>query len=160
MTYQEKLTAIRQQMQAHGIAAYIIPSADPHMSEYVPDRYKCLHFACGFTGSAGTIVITADFAGLWTDFRYFVQANEQLNDTGYELVKLKVQHAPEYIQWLYDTLDTNAVVACDDKLLSVLLGEFLSKELADKNISLQSYDFLDAVWADRPALPPYSSVFN
>jgi Xaa-Pro aminopeptidase len=153
MTHIEKLNAIRQQMKDNGVSAYIIPSADPHISEYLPDFYKCLYFASGFTGSAGTLVITQDFAGLWTDFRYFVQAGEQLENTGYELVKLKVQHAPEYISWLHEVLDDNAVVAFNDKLLSVLLGELLEKQLADKQIIFKSYDFLDPIWADRPALP-------
>ena len=100
MTYHEKLAAIRENMTSAGVDAYIIPSSDPHMSEYVPDRYKCIQFASGFTGSAGTLVITQEFAGLWVDFRYFVQAEQQLQGTGYALVKLKVQHTPEYISWL------------------------------------------------------------
>ncbi|MBS7563889.1 aminopeptidase P family protein [Mucilaginibacter sp. Bleaf8] len=153
MTYKEKLEAIRAQMKAHGVDAYIIPSADPHISEYVPDHYKCLHFASGFTGSAGTLVITHDFAGLWTDARYFVQAAEQLQDTGYELMKLKVQHTPEYIDWLHEVMADNAVIACDDRMLSVMLGELLEKQLADKNIQLKSYDFLNDIWANRPPLP-------
>ncbi|RKR80807.1 Xaa-Pro aminopeptidase [Mucilaginibacter gracilis] len=153
MTYKQKLAAIRQQMKDKGISAYIIPSADPHISEYLPDFYKCLHFASGFTGSAGTLVITLEFAGLWTDFRYFVQAGEQLQDTGYELVKLKVQHAPEYIAWLAEVLDDQAVVAFNDRLLSVLLGELLEKELADKQIVFKSDDLLDPIWDHRPALP-------
>ncbi|MCJ8209722.1 aminopeptidase P family protein [Mucilaginibacter sp. RS28] len=153
MTYKEKLAAIRAQMKENGVDAYIIPSADPHISEYVPEHYKCLRFASGFTGSAGTILITHEFAGLWADFRYFVQATEQLEGTGYELVKLKVQHAPEYISWLHQTLPDGAVVACDQNLLSVLLGELITKELADKNISLKHFDFLSSIWENRPALP-------
>ena len=93
MTTKEKIAAIREQMKENGVDAYIIPSADPHISEYLPDHYKCIQFASGFTGSAGTLVITQDFAGLWTDFRYFTQANEQLHNSGFELVKLKIQHA-------------------------------------------------------------------
>lgn len=153
MTYKEKLASIRGQMQANKVNAYIITSADPHMSEYVPDHYKCLYFASGFTGSAGTLVITQDFAGLWTDFRYFVQANEQLADSGFELVKLKVQHAPEYIDWLHQTLPDGATVAFDDKLLSVLLGNLLQSKLSDKNIDFKSFDFLNAIWDGRPSLP-------
>ena len=153
MTHTEKLSAIRQQMKDNGVSAYIIPSADPHISEYLPDHYKCLHFASGFTGSAGTLVITPDFAGLWTDFRYFVQAAEQLQNSGYELVKLKVQHTPEYINWLHDVLDDGAVIAFNDRLLSVLLGELLEKQMLDKHIVFKNYDFLDPIWENRPALP-------
>ncbi|WP_461450365.1 aminopeptidase P family protein [Mucilaginibacter sp.] len=153
MTTKEKITSIREQMTQNGVSAYIIPSSDPHISEYLPDHYKCIQFASGFTGSAGTLVITQDFAGLWTDFRYFVQADEQLQDSGFELVKLKVQHAPEYIAWLHETLADNAVVAFNDRLLSVFLGQLLQNQLADKHIEFKSYDFLDPIWAGRPELP-------
>lgn len=153
MTYPEKLSEIRKQMQADNIQAYIIPSADPHISEYLPDHYKCIPFASGFTGSAGTLVITADFAGLWTDFRYFEQATEQLAGSGFELVKQKVQHAPEYIQWLTERLDSGAVVASNEKLLSLLLGDLLTQQLSVKNISLANKDYLSPIWENRPELP-------
>src|SRR5690606_29951097 len=100
MSHRERLSAIRRLMKEQGIDAYIIPSSDPHISEYLPERYKCIAWVSGFTGSAGTLVITADFAGLWTDARYFVQAGEQLQGTGFELVKLKTQGKAEYATWL------------------------------------------------------------
>jgi Xaa-Pro aminopeptidase len=153
MTYQEKLSEIRKQMKADQVSAYIIPSADPHISEYLPKHYKCIPFTSGFTGSAGTLVITADFAGLWTDFRYFEQAPEQLAGSGFELVKQKVQHAPEYIQWLIGKLDKGAVVATDEKLLSVLLGDTITQAFTAKGIQLQSKDYLSPIWENRPALP-------
>jgi Xaa-Pro aminopeptidase len=153
MTHKEKLSAIRQQMKINDVAAYIIPSSDPHINQHLPDYYKCVYFLSGFTGSAATLVITQDFAGLWTDFRYFEQASVQLENSGYDLVKLKVQNDPEYIQWLYDVLDDHAVVGFNDRLLSVLSGELLAKQLVDKQIEFKSFDFLDSIWADRPALP-------
>jgi Xaa-Pro aminopeptidase len=153
MTYQEKLTAIRQQMKADDVQAYIIPSADPHMSEYLPKHYKCIPFTSGFLGSAGTLVITADFAGLWTDGRYFEQAAEQLEGSGFELVKQKVQHAPEYIQWLGETLPKGATVASDEKSLSILLGDLLNQTLAVKGISIVHKDYLNPIWEGRPELP-------
>jgi Xaa-Pro aminopeptidase len=153
MTYKEKLSEIRKQMKADDVHAYIIPSADPHISEYLPKHYKCIPFASGFRGSAGTLVITHEFAGLWTDFRYFEQAAEQLEGSGFELVKQKVQHAPEYIQWLGEKLPKGAVVASDEKLVSVLLGEMLTVRLAAKGISLVDRDYLSPIWEDRPALP-------
>src|SRR4051812_14625198 len=136
MTYSEKLSEIRNQMKTDNVQAYIIPSADPHISEYLPDHYKCIPFASGFSGSAGTLVITDDFAGLWTDFRYFEQATEELENSGFELVKQKVQHAPEYIQWLTERLEKGATVASNEKLLSVLLGDLLTQQLSIKGISL------------------------
>ncbi|WP_449436031.1 aminopeptidase P family N-terminal domain-containing protein [Pedobacter steynii] len=153
MTYPEKLSEIRKQMQADNVQAYIIPSADPHISEYLPNHYKCIPFASGFTGSAGTLVITADFAGLWTDFRYFEQAAEQLENSGFELVKQKVQHAPEYIQWLIEKFDNGAVVASNEKLLSLLLGDLLTQQFSAKNIDLVSKDYLSSIWENRPELP-------
>lgn len=154
MSYTERLAGIRQQMREQGVSAYIIPSADPHISEYLPDRYKCIYFASGFTGSAGTLVITHDFAGLWTDARYFVQAKEQLAGSGFELVKLQAQQAPEYIGWLADRLNKGEVVAYDAKLISVSLAQLLEQQLAPLGIALATdRDYLDPIWQDRPELP-------
>ncbi|RYG18781.1 MAG: aminopeptidase P family protein [Chitinophagaceae bacterium] len=153
MTYIEKLAAIRQQMKKDGVSAYIIPSADPHMSEYLPSHYKCIPFVTGFTGSVSTVVITADFAGLWADARYFEQAEEQLVGSGFALVKLKVQHSPEYIQWLNEVLPEGATVAFDEQLVSVVLGELFHKQLAFKKINFQHRDYLSSIYEGRPALP-------
>lgn len=140
-------------MAESGIDAYIIPSSDPHISEYVPERYKSIQFLSGFTGSAGTLVITADFAGLWTDFRYFEQATSQLEGSGFDLVKLKIQHTPEYIQWLDANLLTAAKIAFDFKVVSVLLGEEIMSSLSAKGITFENIDLLEQVWPNRPALP-------
>ncbi|TCC90343.1 aminopeptidase P family protein [Pedobacter frigiditerrae] len=153
MTNPEKLNAIREQMKADGVAAYIIPSADPHISEYLPSHYKCIPFVTGFTGSVSTVVITQDFAGLWADARYFEQAEEQLEGSGFELVKLKVQHSPEYIQWLSETLTPGATIAFDEKLVSVALGELLHKQLAYQRTQFKHKDYLSPIWENRPALP-------
>lgn len=153
MTYLEKLSAIRQQMKADGVAAYIIPSADPHISEYLPDHYKCIKFTTGFKGSVSTVVITPNFAGLWTDFRYFEQATDELKGSGFELVKLKVQHAPEYIAWLGETLAKGSTIAFDEKLVSVVLGELLHQQLAFKAIHFTNKDYLNPIWKNRPSLP-------
>lgn len=157
MTYQEKLSEIRNQMKADGVAAYIIPSADPHISEYLPEHYACIPFVSGFTGSAGTLVITADFAGLWTDFRYFEQAAEQLSGSGFELVKQKVQHAPEYIQWLKSTLPAGAIITADERLLSVLLGELISSEVEQAELQFSHRDYISPIWVNRPELPAAAS---
>jgi Xaa-Pro aminopeptidase len=157
MTYKEKLSEIRRQMKADQVDAYIIPSADPHISEYLPKHYKCIPFASGFRGSAGTLVITHDFAGLWTDFRYFEQAAEQLEGSGYELVKQKIQHAPEYIQWLVQKLPEGAIVASNERLLSIMLGDLLTEKLALKGITLADKDYLAPIWENRPELPSASA---
>lgn len=154
MTYQDKLAGIRKQMKDDQVEAYIIPSADPHISEYVPDRYRCIAFTSGFTGSAGTLVITHDFAGLWTDARYFVQAEDQLRGSGFELVKLIAQGTPEYIGWLAEHLRQGSTVAFDANLISVQLAQTLEMELSVAGISLSSdKDYLSSLWEDRPELP-------
>ena len=153
MTFKEKLSAIREQMKTDGVHAYVIPSADPHLSEYLPDHYKCISFATGFKGSVSTVVITEQFAGLWADSRYFEQAEEQLQDSGYQLVKLKAQHTPEYITWLAETLPESAVIAFDEKMVSVALGELFQRQLAYKNIQFQHQDYLHPIWKNRPPLP-------
>lgn len=154
MTHIEKLAAIRSLMKERGIDAYIIPSSDPHISEYLPEYYKCIAWTSGFTGSAGTLVITQDFAGLWTDSRYFVQANEQLAGTGFELVKLKVQHAAEYVTWIASQFDGNATVAFDGNLASLAVANAVNSSLKPLNFTIDGHaDLLDPIWNNRPELP-------
>lgn len=154
MTPFDRLTLLREKMKEQNIDAYIIASADPHMSEYLPDRYKNMEWLSGFTGSAGTLAITADFAGLWTDSRYFVQAEDQLKDTGFELVKLKNQGAPEYIDWLGQHLSKGSSIGFDGKLMSISIANQAIEAMKGKNIQVNSaIDLIDEIWSDRPSLP-------
>ncbi|RKF39736.1 Xaa-Pro aminopeptidase [Sphingobacterium siyangense] len=154
MKHIEKLAAIREAMKVQGIDGYIIPSSDPHISEYLPERYKCIAWASGFTGSAGTLAITQDFAGLWTDSRYFVQAVEQLAGTGFELVKLKVQGAAEYADWLGEQLGAGAKVAFDGNLASLLVAQSVQHTLEPLEIKVDGHvDLLSSLWEGRPELP-------
>lgn len=141
-------------MKEQGIDAYIIPSSDPHISEYLPERYKCIAWTSGFTGSAGTLMITQDFAGLWTDGRYFVQAAEQLAGTGFELVKLKVQAAAEYVDWLEQKFSAGAKVAFDGNLASLLVAQAVKSVLEPRGMVVDGHvDLLSAIWEGRPELP-------
>ncbi|MGJ1195259.1 aminopeptidase P family protein [Sphingobacterium spiritivorum] len=154
MNHLEKLAAIRGLMKEQGIDGYIIPSSDPHISEYLPERYKCIAWASGFTGSAGTLAITQDFAGLWTDSRYFVQANEQLAGTGFELVKLKVQGSAEYADWMAEKLPAAATVAFDGNLASLQVAQAVQQTLEPLGIRVNGQaDLLSPLWTDRPSLP-------
>lgn len=154
MKISEKLARLRKLMQDKNIDAYIIPSSDPHISEYLPDRFKAILWTSGFSGSAGTLVITQNFAGLWTDFRYFVQANAQLKDTGFELVPLKAQNSPEYIDWLSNTLPEGSTISFDGKLASQFLANYIEKELAPIGYHVKGdLDLLEEIWENRPALP-------
>ncbi len=119
MTTNEKITRVREEMSVAGMDAYIIPITDPHQGEYMPERHRVIAWLTGFTGSAGTVVITNDFAGLWTDSRYFIQAEQQLKDSPVSLVKLKIPHTPEYIEWIAETLPGNSRVGVDANVISV-----------------------------------------
>ncbi len=150
----ENIAAMRKLMAERGIAAYIIPATDPHMSEYLPDHWRALFWASGFTGSAGTLVFTADFAGVWTDGRYFLQAEQQLAGSGIELVKLKMQHTPEFIEWLAETLPSGATVGVDGSLISRLWYKMLEDGITPYGLKLDPQaDLISPVWENRKPLP-------
>lgn len=154
MTYQEKIAALRSEMSRQQIDAYLIPSSDPHISEYLPERYKVIAWLSGFTGSAGTLLITADFAGLWTDSRYFVQANEQLEQSGVSLMKLVAQNAPEYAGWMAENMSEGSVLAFDGKLLSAQLAHIVNDTVAVAGIRVRGdIDLFEKIWPGRPTLP-------
>src|SRR5690554_1706696 len=158
MTPSGKLSALRERMENENIDAYIITMADPHISEYPPDRYKNIEWISNFTGSAGTLVITADFAGLWTDSRYFVQATDQLKDSGFQLVKLKSQGAAEYTTWLFGSLSSGNTLAFDGKLASISVAKQLICTLKPKGINIRTdIDLIETIWPDRPLLPKGSA---
>lgn len=154
MKHLEKLAAIRELMAKNSIDAYIVPSSDPHISEYLPEHYRCISWISGFTGSAGTLMITKDFAGLWTDSRYFVQANQQLEGSGFELVKLKVQHAPEFATWLAERFTAGQTVAFDGNLASLMVANSVKSLLEPLGVKVNGHvDLLGPIWENRPSLP-------
>jgi Xaa-Pro aminopeptidase len=149
-----KLAALRQTMQQYGIAACLIPSADPHLSEYLPEHWQARAWLCGFTGSAGTLVVTADHAGLWTDSRYFAQATQQLAGTGVELMKQRVAHAPEHIEWLQQHLQPGQTLAVAGDSVSLATARQLERHLEGAGAKLRvDLDLPGLIWPDRPALP-------
>ncbi|MDX9902792.1 MAG: aminopeptidase P family protein [Bacteroidales bacterium] len=152
--HRSRLAAVRALMKKRGIDALIVPSADPHLGEYVPDHWRVIRWLTGFTGSAGTVVITSRFAGLWTDSRYFIQAAGQLRETGFELVRLKIPHTPEYIDWLAEKMKGGSLVSVDGRLVSASIASLLRGRLKEQGIrlSLRS-DLITPVWHDRPPLP-------
>jgi Xaa-Pro aminopeptidase len=154
ITTQDKLQALRQAMKAAGIDAYIIPSQDPHQSEYVADHWQARRWLTGFDGSAGTAVVTQQEAGVWTDSRYFIQAEEQLKDSGFELKKLVVPHTAEHLDWLKDHLPKGATVGCSGQLHTVENIRRMQGTLQKSGLKL-SYDkdLIDQIWTDRPPLP-------
>ena len=141
-------------MQAEGWSAIVVSGTDPHSSEYLPARWQARKFVSGFTGSYGTVVVTATHAGLWTDSRYFIQATAQLEGTGIELHKLRVPEAVDYPEWLADTLDEGGTVCVDGLCMPLATVEHMQVLFAPKGIKVVSRpDYIDVLWNDRPALP-------
>jgi Xaa-Pro aminopeptidase len=154
MTTNQKIQALRQAMRREGITAYLVPSSDPHQSEYVADHWKCREWLSGFTGSAGILVVTEDHAGLWTDSRYFLQAEKELADTCVTLQKQVVPHAPEHVNWLADNLAPGSTVGLDGRLFSLGQVRHLAKHFYQKNIEIRAdLDLVAPIWTDRPAMP-------
>ena len=150
----DRLAALRAVMQQHGVAAVLVPSADPHLSEYLPDHWQARAWLSGFTGSAGTLIVTADHAGLWTDSRYFSQAEQQLAGTGIALMKLQVPHAAEHLGWLQKHLHEGDVLAIAGDSVAVNTQRQIEKKLKESGASLRTdLDLPGAIWSDRPALP-------
>lgn len=150
----ERIAALREAMQQHKIDAYIIPTSDPHMSEYPADCWKYRVWISGFTGSCGTIVITADKAGLWTDSRYFLQASTQLEGTGIDLYKMMLPETPTIPQFLLQELKAGQTVGLNGETYSISDTRTLEKALGEKGIRLDSdASLINPIWKDRPAIP-------
>lgn len=159
MIITERIENLRQLMKAHDIAAYIIPSSDAHLSEYVSDHYKSREWISGFTGSAGTVVITLTDAGLWTDGRYYIQAENQINGTGIQLFRMMDPGVLSYPEWLNQILADGDCIGFDGHVFSVEMVRSLEKVLAKKRISYNmDHDLIGELWSKRPALPS-SPVF-
>ncbi|MBV7539192.1 aminopeptidase P family protein [Duganella sp. sic0402] len=150
----ERLALLRAAMRQHHIDALMIPSADPHLSEYLPERWQGREWASGFTGSVGTFVITPEFAGLWTDARYWTQAEQQLLETGIQLMKLPSGASVQYIDWLASHLKSGQTLAVDGAVLGLAIARMLQSALDAADVKLRTdFDLLQQVWQDRPALP-------
>ena len=150
----QKLNDLRTAMVQHGLDAWIIPSADAHSSEYVARHWEGRAWISGFTGSAGTIVITRDKAALWTDGRYFIQAAEQLADSAITLMKDGQPGVPSMADWLAEVVPESGCVGFDGATMSLAGIRTLQGKLADQAITLEgSHDLLNDIWHDRPPLP-------
>ncbi len=153
MSKKPKLNKVRGVMAKNRLDAYIVPNTDAHQSEYIADHCKALTWLSSFTGSAGNLVITKKFAGLWTDSRYFLQAEAQLENNDFELVKLKTPHVPEYVDWLIENMKVGAQVGLDENLFSVQLIREMKKAFARKKIKIVHLDLISQIWKDRPSMP-------
>ena len=150
----QRIAVLREAMKQHKIDAYIIPTSDPHMSEYPADCWKYREWISGFTGSAGTVIITADKAGLWTDSRYFLQASTQLEGTGIELFKMMLPETPTIPEFLTHELKEGQTVGLNGETYSLADARSLEKALAEKEIKLNTNaSLIDPIWKERPAIP-------
>ncbi len=154
MTIIERITALREVLKLNGLKAFIVPSTDPHMSEYVAPHWETRQWISGFTGSAGTVVITENEAGLWTDSRYFLQANEQLQGTGIDLYKEKLPETPTIAEFLQARLSKGDIVGIDGQVFSFATAKAMGQELGEKGIELKSVaDPFENIWDNRPPIP-------
>lgn len=143
-----ELIALREKMKACGFDAYMIPTSDFHQSEYVHDHFKCREFISGFTGSAGTLIVTIDEACLWTDGRYFLQAAAQLQDSGIKLMKMGVEGVPTILEYLEDVLGNDGLLAFDGRVCT-------TKDIPeDKFNMVTECDLVGEIWTDRPVIEP------
>ena len=150
---QERLKALRAEMEKRGITVYVVPTADFHESEYVGDHFKARKFITGFTGSAGTAVITAEEAGLWTDGRYFVQAENQLKGSTVTLYRMGEEGVPTVDEFVKDKLNEGGCLGFDGRVVNGTWGGKLEKIASAKNASMHvTEDLIDLIWEDRPAL--------
>jgi len=150
----DALTALRRVMQKEKVDACLIPSADPHLSEYLPAYWQIRPWLTGFTGSVGTVVVTQSFAGIWADSRYWIQAEAELAGSEVELMKIGVATDPAHTAWLTKHVPTGGVVAVDGRALGLAARDALEDQFAAKAIKLElSLDLPGACWLDRPQLP-------
>ncbi|MDE6509314.1 MAG: aminopeptidase P family N-terminal domain-containing protein, partial [Muribaculaceae bacterium] len=154
-----RLEAMRAAMRAASVSATIIPHTDPHQSEYLAEHWQVRQWLSGFTGSAGTLVITSDKALLWTDSRYFLQGAQQLEGTGIELMKEGLPETPSIEDWLCANLPADSVVGVDGMVFSLTAVNMLCARLRNAGLSLDTtFAPIDSLWTSRPALPD-DSVF-
>lgn len=149
----QRLALLRSVMAEKQLSAYYIPTADYHLSEYVGEHFKFRAWLSGFTGSAGTLVVLPDEAGLWTDGRYFLQAEQQLKGTGITLYKMQMPKVPSVEEFLTSRLSAGSCVGFDGRTLSASAGEKMSETLAKKQIHLDaSLDLASIIWENRPSM--------
>ncbi|HOV71220.1 MAG TPA: aminopeptidase P family protein [Dysgonamonadaceae bacterium] len=150
----ERLSALRKFMEMQHLDAFIVPSTDPHLSEYPPKRWECRKWITGFTGSAGTAVITRKQAGVWTDSRYFLQAAQQLEGTGFDLYKMGMPETPDMIDWVIEQVGKGGKVGIDGMVYAASEAKNLINKLESKGIETETgFDPFEEIWEDRPEIP-------
>lgn len=154
MNTNEKINRLRQLMKDKNISAVVIPSGDPHHSEYVAEHWQARKWITGFSGSAGTAVVTPEHAILWTDFRYYLQAEKQIGDSLFKLFKMGEPDVPDYRKWLINTLKSGDTIGIDGNVFSMTDVKKTKAMLEAKGFLLDTnIDFINTLWTDRPGKP-------
>jgi len=150
----DRLSALREKMTANGIDYYLMPTSDYHNSEYSADFFKAREYFCGFTGSNGTLVVAKDWAGMWTDGRYFIQAEREMKGTGVTLYKMGEEGVPTIGEYLLSNMENGQVLGFDGKVVPAAEGMSYEKKLKKKQVKIKyDKDLAMEVWTDRPKLP-------
>ncbi len=152
-TTNEKLALVRRTMKAVNADACLIPSSDPHLSEYLPAHWQARSYFSGFTGSAGTLALTAQSSALWTDGRYFIQAERQLLDSEIQLMRMGQKDVPSVGAWIASQLENGQTLALDGMITSEAFVRQMKKAFGEKEIKIQDRDLVSGNWVDRPAVP-------
>src|SRR5689334_11017162 len=149
-----RIEKVRDALKRHGLAAVLVPSSDPHLSEYLPERWQGRQWLSGFSGSMGTLVVTLDEAVLFADSRYWVQAEAELHGSGVELVKIPTGTTTRHVDWLATHVPRGAAVGVDGQVLGLAAAQALRAALDTAGARLATdVDALDDVWDQRPGLP-------
>lgn len=154
MNTSQHISRLRQSMKNSGMQAYMISGSDPHQSEYLADHWKIREWISGFTGSAGIVIITEDHAGLWTDSRYYIQAEEELAGSEFTMHQMGSGAVPSFIEWILNFIPKNSTIGVDGWTISKSQYDQYKKWLRPYDISLNIHaDFISSIWEDRPPLP-------
>ena len=153
-THRLRIERVRDELKRQELAAVLVPSSDPHLSEYLPERWQGRRWLSGFTGSMGTLVVTLETAALFADSRYWVQAAAEIAGTGTELVKIATGNSTAHVDWLAGHVPAGATVGVDGNVLGLAAARLLEATLARAGVALRTdFDALDAAWPERPGLP-------
>ena len=153
-THRLRIERVRDELKRQELSAVLVPSSDPHLSEYLPERWQGRRWLSGFTGSMGTLVVTLETAALFADSRYWVQAAAEIAGTGTELVKIATGNSTAHVDWLAGHVPAGATVGVDGNVLGLAAARLLEATLAQAGVALRTdFDALDAAWPERPGLP-------
>ena len=150
----DRLALLRNRMEEYGIDYYMMPTSDFHNSEYAADFFKVREYFSNFTGSNGTLVVAKEWAGMWTDGRYFIQAERETEGTGITLYRMMNEGVPAINEYLQENMQKGQCLGFDGRVISAEIGEELEADLAEKSIRFRfDQDLAEEVWTDRPQLP-------